>query len=329
MPTSGQKISQEYFNSLIDSVNELYGDTHAGEGPSSSPDVQDAIRWGWGGDNVDQVSQGDKVTASLTNELVHRINISTLRTNSTDQELVVVARGDNITADFFNTATDLLDGARNLRNTVDPAFTELSTIGNYPSSTEWTNQFEIELDYDFGSYEDARYFFNAGGDLRFSFSLTGGYSAGYSTWCFIFDDMGTVKLDVGTAVSLNDRGISQDIGLSELTNTYQLLYTSPAGQNGSGCYGGYGGYSGYSGYSGYISGGYGGYSSSRAKLYAKIDGDKLVIKWLLDHSAMATLVRGDLNLIASMIHPTDVSESTLTLTLPEPTITIRTNWHEI
>jgi hypothetical protein len=120
------KITADYFNALKDNVNELYGDTHAGEGPSHESVVQDAIRWGWGGEHVPEVARGEKVTADYTNEIVNRINLSTLRTNSTDQELVIVSRGDKITADFFNTATRLLEGARNFRNEVDPALTTIS-----------------------------------------------------------------------------------------------------------------------------------------------------------------------------------------------------------
>ena len=77
MATSRNKITASYYNDLAESVNELFGDTHASEGPSENAPVQDDIRWGWGGDNVDAVQQGKKITAAETNELVNRINIST------------------------------------------------------------------------------------------------------------------------------------------------------------------------------------------------------------------------------------------------------------
>ena len=96
--------------------------------------------------------------------------------------------------------------------------------------------------------------------------------------------MGTVKLDVGTAVSLNNRGISQNIGLSELTTAYQLLYTSPAGQNGGGCYGGYGGYGGY---------GYGAYNGIMIKVWGRLVGNnELLIKVIFDNRAFRRWIDG-------------------------------------
>ena len=134
------KITADYINSLTESVNELFGDTHDNQGPSDDASVQDAIRWGWGGPNVDNVQRGEKITADKTNEIVDRINISTLRTNSSDTELVFVARGDKVTADFFNSAESLLNGARNLRNAVDPAYTTISSLGTYSKDINWSNQ---------------------------------------------------------------------------------------------------------------------------------------------------------------------------------------------
>ena len=122
----GDKITKDYFNNLSGQVNELFADTHANEGPSETDDtaVQDDIRWGWGGTEVPTVARGDKVTSAYANELVNRINISTYRTDASDDELVVTSRGGKITADFFNTAHDLLELARIKRNDVDPNLTQ-------------------------------------------------------------------------------------------------------------------------------------------------------------------------------------------------------------
>ena len=101
MSTSRAKITATEYNALTDSVNELFGDTHSAAGPAADSQTQSELRWGWGGENVELITKGKKISASHTNELVNRINASTLRTNSTDQELVIVSPGDKITADFF------------------------------------------------------------------------------------------------------------------------------------------------------------------------------------------------------------------------------------
>ena len=309
-----QKITAAHFNKLADDVNELFGDKHAGKGPSDNPAVQDDIRWGWGGENIELIAKGQKVTASFTNEIVNRVNISTLRTNSSDQELVIVQQGEKVTAEFINTVESLLESARNVRNEVDPSLTTLSTLTSVVSNTSgWHNRLESVIRLDFGGYESARHFFNAGGDIRLVFSIADGYGAGYSTWGGIFMDQGTLRLNVETMNSLNNRGVSQDIGFSEIVIGEQLLYTSPTG--------------GGSGYGGY--GGYGGYASSRLKVYGNIVGDELQLRTLLDHAGIGTAVNGTITMTVLMSHPTTVTENDVTLELPTPTVQIHTPWHAI
>ena len=315
---SGDKITADYYNSLAALVNELYGDTHSGQGPSADPVIEDGLRWGWGGQNANTVAPGNIVTAVHTNELVKRINLSTLRTNSTSQELVIVNTGATITADFFNTATSLLQTARNVRNYVKPDYTSYSTLGTYIHTPNWTTNLENSILLNFGGYESARHFFNAGGDIRFSYSITGGDNGpGYRAWLGLFYDMGTLKFDVANTISINNRGVSQNKGFSNLLAIEQLLYTSQAG--GGQSYGAYGGYQG----------GGDAYGSSRLKLYGTIVNNNLKIRTLLDHSTAGHNVRGPITMTVTMTYPTPVTDNGLTLTLPSPYITLAQAWREI
>ena len=318
MPT--KEISEHWYNTLTTEVNELFGDVHAGEGPSADQAVQDnSIKWGWGGENVNLVQATQKITATHTNKLVNRINLSTLRTGSSDQELVIVSQGSIMTDEFFKTATDLLDTAREIKNTVEPSLTELSVLGSYNSVGNWTNILETKIALDFGNYEDARHFFNAGGDIRLSFATQNGYGSGYHNWRCIFWDQGTLKLNVDSLSSLNTRGITQDRGFAKLIEEEQLLYTSPSASGGG--YGGYGGHGGY--------GGYGGYASSRLKVYGSIIADKLILRVILDNSGLGIRVRGTMKMSVAMAHPLTVTENNVTLTLPVPAIELTQGWTEI
>jgi len=321
----GNKVEKDYFNTLSAETNELFADTHANEGPSETDDtaVQDSIRWGWGGTAISTVARGDKVTSTHANELVNRINISTLRTDATDNELVVTSRGGKITADFFNTAHNYLELARAKRNEVDPNLTQLTTLNTFSSTTGWTNKFETQLDYLFGTdpayYESARHFFNAGGDIRLELAYTNGSGSGYTTWKTVFADMGILKLSVDTIASLNSVGITQDVGFSELNSTEKLLYTSPAG--GGGSYGGYGGYGGYAGY--------GNYSSIRVKVYGRVygtDSKYLNLRIVLDSSSTTLASTGELSVIATMVHPNSVTENNVTLDIPTPVVSNPVVW---
>ena len=356
LAAADDKIDQHWFNELTEDINELFGDTHAGEGPTTNitnSETEDNLRWGWGGLHIADVASGQKLSAALTNQLVNRINISTLRTNSDERELVVVNLGEKINESFFNTAIELIDSAREKRNEVDPAFTELNTLATFDSAgTPWANRLEIRFDVNFGGYEQGRHFFNAGGTIRFEFSQRGeGYGAGYHIWRCIFLDQGTLKFDVENLTSANTRGITQDRGYAKVIDIEQLLYTSPSGSGAAetGGYGGYGGYGacplpfgegGYGGHGGYsgsggpgpdhlggYGGGYGSYASSRAKIYGEFQDGNLRFRILLDNSGMGVLVRGQTRLVVSKTQPTAITENNVTLTLPTPTITLIEDWH--
>jgi hypothetical protein len=314
---SGDKITADYYNSLAALVNELYGDTHGGQGPSANPVIENGLRWGWGGQNANTVVPGNIVTAVHTNELVKRINLSTLRTNSTSQELVIVNTGATITAEFFNTATSLLQTARNVRNHVKPDYTSYSTLGTYTHTPNWTTNLENSITLNFGGYENARYFFNAGGDIRLSYSITGGDNGpGYRAWLGLFQRIGTLKFNVQDCVSINDQGITENKGFSSLLTSEQQLYTSPGG--GGQSYGSYGGYQG----------GGDAYGSSRLKLYGTIVNNNLKIRTLLDHSTAGHNVKGPITMTVTITYPTPVTENGLTLTIPSPDITLSEAWRE-
>lgn len=318
------KITHELYNELAIAVNELFADTHAGQGPTSSYMLQNQIRWGWGGTAASTSARSIKITASQINELVNRINLSTLRTNSTEEEIYITDIGKKVTAEFFNKATELLNTARAKRNYVDPALTTLRVFGRSISNgIIWNKKYETSFTLDFGSvsdsaqsrYEKARHFFNAGGDVRLEYAIAGGFGSGYMTWRGIFQDMGTVKFNVDNTVSLNHKGISQNKGFSHLAYDEQLLYTSQAGSDGSGSYGGNGG----------------AYTSSRLKLYGRIDQStgRVYLRTLLDNTNLATDIAGVITQTGSITHPTTVSENGITLAIPDATVILVQPWHEI
>lgn len=77
----------------------------------------------------------------------------------------------------------------------------------------------------------ARYFFNAGGEVRFSASLTGGSGAKYLEWTGMLTAMGTVKFNYNTTTG--GSGTSpNNIGYFELTNTDAIIWI----KSGSGVY---------------------------------------------------------------------------------------------
>lgn len=76
-----------------------------------------------------------------------------------------------------------------------------------------------------------RHFFNAGGEIRFSPTITGGTGSKFADWSTILTNMGTVKFNYTTATATGS-GTSYNIGNFDLTSSYQTVFQ----KTGSGVY---------------------------------------------------------------------------------------------
>jgi len=327
---------------LVDDLNELFGDTHAEIEPTDNTALQDAIKWGWGGAMVPQPERGQKITAVYVNEIVNRINLSTLRTGSSDEEVVVVSRGNKILSnEFINEAARLLATARASRNTVIDEHRSLNVISpedGYRSGQgdTWKYQLEHIIHIDFGGYEKARHFFNAGGDIGLSYviidgldiesGVTGGNNImSFEEWRQNIFKMGKVRLNIDNCLNSNNLGSSNNIGFAELLTTLQLLYTSPSGAGGAGgAYIGFGEFGGFSAY--------GSYDSSKLKIYGKITSDgKLMLRTLLDHSGISGSPNGIIRMDVETTQPENITsvDNIVTLEIPVPVISYFEDWTEV
>jgi hypothetical protein len=68
------------------------------------------------------------------------------------------------------------------------------------------------------------YYFNAGGQIRFSASLTGASGAKSTDWQAMFTAMGVIAFNKWRTQSLNSSGTGSSIGYSALTSVYQTIY---------------------------------------------------------------------------------------------------------
>lgn len=69
------------------------------------------------------------------------------------------------------------------------------------------------------------YFFNSGGQIRFTGSLINGTSSKSTDWANMLTSMGVIAFDKWKTVSLSASGTGSNIGSSTLTSTYQVVYT--------------------------------------------------------------------------------------------------------
>jgi hypothetical protein len=102
-------------------------------------------------------------------------------------------------------------------------------------STAWGNSSSVRTIYHvvtftFSSLTARDYYFNTGGELRFSASLTSGAGAKDTDWANMLAAIGTVKFDKYRLTA--DSGTVSTTGYDALTATYQSIYT----KTGSGAY---------------------------------------------------------------------------------------------
>lgn len=84
----------------------------------------------------------------------------------------------------------------------------------------------------FASQAERDSYFNAGGEIRFTGSLTGGSGSKYTDWNSMLSSMGTIKFDKYSITASSGTPNAGGSGFDSLTGAYRLLYT----KSGSGVY---------------------------------------------------------------------------------------------
>lgn len=182
-----------------------------------------------------QVSTTDTVNAThmqnlkvdLTNAKVHQDGSApTLTDVAATQDIT-----DAVYSDYETVATSVLNNANDVVEAQTSTESKLSTQRTQSwGGGDQVNSVEHHFTVTFNTADHRRHFFNAGGEIRFSASLTGGTGAKYTNWNAMLTALGTLKFS-----SLNmtgDSGTSSGIGNFELTSSWQTLYV----KTGSGVY---------------------------------------------------------------------------------------------
>lgn len=220
----GDIITASHYNSLASNIHEFWGDHYAANTPS---DPKSENNRGWGQTNINIVSAGDIITAEEYNHFVNILNLAQIQT-SASTATAKVAVGDTITAAQFNDveskATTFLNNRINSTN----ATTTSGGADNSSSRGAWSNSVSVTCTATFNNYREARYFFNTGGQLRFSFSNDGS-SNDAAAWQDLFDssDMGTLIFSYNDVSQTGSRtgNITSGSGFYELTTTPTLWYS--------------------------------------------------------------------------------------------------------
>ena len=138
--------------------------------------------------------------------------------------------GDTIAA--YNTPpgaiSALMVTLRNNRFNVAPAQSTLIPGTVYPSSSSWTTLLQYTYQINFSTWNNARYFFNAGGFLGVNGSYPSASTPVEIAWKDAIDRMSTLRFTWnGTTPGSGSGGTS--IGFYNLTTSYQTIYQKSLG----------------------------------------------------------------------------------------------------
>lgn len=123
--------------------------------------------------------------------------------------------------DYLNESRFLLGPGQYSDESFSPNISQVRTTGwGDPQHNTIKHAFTI----DFGTADNARYFFNSGGQLRFSASRTGGSATAQNIiWSNALAAMGTVVFNYSSCSGSS--GTGSNIGFYQLTKTAQQVYS--------------------------------------------------------------------------------------------------------
>lgn len=110
----------------------------------------------------------------------------------------------------------LLESATANRFNISPSTSTLSTKGTATLTSPWSSSASMTLTCTFPTANEARYFFNSGGKVRLTTTITGASTTSQNNaWVGFLNTLGTISFGANTHPTLN---------YYTLTNSYQTVY---------------------------------------------------------------------------------------------------------
>lgn len=221
--SQGSTIQDDHYNYFVTLLNELYADIAQGNLNLGTGD------YGYGQSPLPTVNVGDTITAAQWTALFSAMEACGIHQDTPLQNVPPsVAAGQTIRAiSGPGGVEDVLINLRTNRLSISPGQAAITSNGTKISESrtlEWTETVTHIFDVQFSSTDQARYFFNAGGEIHWSGEYIPGTpdeSAEESSWQANIMDIGTLRFNATTSQA--DAGTVTNLGYYELTTAYQTL----------------------------------------------------------------------------------------------------------
>src|SRR6056300_138513 len=210
--TTGDTILDDHYNDFATSVNAIWG---TGSGDA-----------GYGqGTTVSSVSAGTTITAAQWTTLLARISSAASHQSSSITAISNPSAGDTISA-YTALSTNI---GTITTNRLNVAARQTVANTNRDNTNTFTGTLTFTHKWAWGSANQARYFFNAGGRLSISGSQTGhGSDSKGNEWANLLTAAGTYYVNAQTSGKSGGSGSastnSTDLGYHDLSSSYATAF---------------------------------------------------------------------------------------------------------
>ena len=185
-------------------------------------------RFGWGQGSVGLVnssqqirflSTDDLVTVTDLNQVIAQINAGFHHTeadpNVSNLIPFVANTGQKIPLAIYQAVvTDVFNFINNASNKykLEPQHANLSAAEQTSTNTtNWSEDLFVVHKFQFNNYNEARYFFNAGGELTLTLEMAAGGTTGNQVWQQIFEQFDSIRIGAETCRVVNDDSQAWDV----------------------------------------------------------------------------------------------------------------------
>lgn len=212
--SSGQRILASDYNTFLASVSSVYG---VGNGDSG---------YGQTAVNQDPISIGDPVRAVEWTALRTMMVVCATQQGTSTSGLIASPNvGGQVSASAA--MTTIVENLTTNRLTASSAGMTLTNAAHTVTrASTWSTTIDTTVDVIFASEDAARFFFNAGGELRIRFGHPNGATPQDDAWRSAFStSIGTISVTARNASRTGSGGSASGLGYYELTDAAQAIYT--------------------------------------------------------------------------------------------------------
>ena len=218
--TSGDTILATHYNSFVGDFNTNWGTGSGDQGYGQS-------------NTLSTVSAGDAVTATQWSTLLARCTTAATHQGTSLTGISSPSAGDTISA-FTALAANVALINTNRHDVDSGNYTDTTSSENGTGS--WTTSTVHTFTLTFAGGDEARYYYNAGGSSRFTFSRSGGTSHTKNTeWTNLATACGTIIFAVQGTTKSGGSGstttLATTVGYQDMTTSAQTLFKQMEGDN--------------------------------------------------------------------------------------------------